>query len=96
MVMIYENINIKNVMYDSITMEVMPALVFRVLQGLISVVFTMVAIKYFSLTTNGVFNNMQPLIVVFFAYFLLHEKLRVYQVICLFLSFSAATMLVVD
>jgi len=72
------NKDIKYVMWDSINRDNVGGLVFRTVQGNISIFIQFMCVKYFALTTVGVTQNVSPLITVILAYFILSEKLAMY------------------
>lgn len=68
--------NLKRELFDSIGSDVVPSLIFRCLQGTLSVLITFTSIKYFDVSTVGVVCSLTPFFVCLLAYFVLGEKLR--------------------
>lgn len=63
-------------MFGSIDGAVVPSLVFRCLQGALSVFITFTCVKYFEVSTIGVVGSLTPMFVCCLAHFLLEERLK--------------------
>lgn len=88
------NKDIKYVMYDSINRDNVGALIFRTVQGNLSITIQFMCVKYFSLTTVGVTQNLAPLITVVLAYYILSEKLAFFQIAALIISFAGILIVI--
>jgi drug/metabolite transporter (DMT)-like permease len=67
--------SLKITFIDSIDKSNIASLVFRCLQGAISLFITFLSIKFFNVSTVGIVCSLTPLFVCLFAYFLLGERL---------------------
>jgi len=93
--LIWLNINLKTALIDNVDRSTVPSLVFRCLQGAISVTITFTCLKYLPVSTVGIVNRMQPAIVVFIAFFVLSERLKSFDILTLILATAGAVLIVV-
>lgn len=70
------NRNLKHVLIDCVDRSSLLSLVFRCLQGALSVFISFLCIKYFDVSTVGIVCSLTPLFVCFFAHFMLGERLK--------------------
>mmetsp|Transcript_15094 Transcript_15094/g.10571 ORF Transcript_15094/g.10571 Transcript_15094/m.10571 type:complete len:139 (+) Transcript_15094:281-697(+) len=77
-VLLYENLSLKRVAWDTVEPDQVQTLHFRVVQGLLSICMSAYTVKYFSLIVNGVFWNMTPMFVVIMSWIMLKETLKAY------------------
>ena len=96
MMIVKLNVNIKNVMYDSVTRDLCCPLALRTFQGILTWGINFMAIKYFQLTIVAIFENFVPLIAVILAYSILGEQLRHYKVVQLIIAFFGAGLLILS
>ena len=68
--------NLKHELYDCIDRSNLPSLVFRCMQGALSVLISFFCIKYFDVSTVGIVCSLTPLFVCLLAYFMLGERLK--------------------
>ena len=73
--------------------QLMPLAV-RLLQNFFSMYVNFTCLKYFSLTTVALVNNLSPLITAIFGVIFLHEKLAVAQVLTILVAFSCVLLMV--
>lgn len=76
--------NLKHDLVDNVDRKSLPSLVFRCVQGALSVFISFMCIKYFDVSTVGVVCALQPVIVCLLAYFMLGERLRRFDQLSLF------------
>jgi drug/metabolite transporter (DMT)-like permease len=67
--------NLKHELVDCVDRSSFPSLVFRCLQGALSVFISFMCIKYFDVSTVGIVCSLTPLFVCLLAYFMLGERL---------------------
>ena len=68
--------SLKTTLIDSVDRSNLASLVFRCLQGAISLFITFLSIKFFNVSTVGIVCSLTPLFVCLFAYFLRGERLQ--------------------
>ena len=81
--------------WDSIENRQQFFLIFqRCCQGFALKVMQFTAIKYYTLTTNSIFYNLDPFITLIFGAVLLNEKIKLMDVVLVAISFSAVVIIV--
>jgi drug/metabolite transporter (DMT)-like permease len=68
--------NLKKNLIDPIDSKTLPSLVFRCLQGALSVYISFMCIRYFDVSTVSIVISLAPIFVCLLAYFLLGERLK--------------------
>ena len=71
-----------------------PYLFLRSFSGLLGVVCYFFAIRHLNLADSAMLNKLSPFFVTLFAYLFLREKLHNYQIISLFIVFSASLLII--
>lgn len=69
------NVNLKNIMYDSIDPDSKWALAYKSVQATVSIMIQYNAMKYFAVSTTGVVCSLVPFIACILACLLLKERL---------------------
>lgn len=68
--------NLRHELVDCVDRSSLPSLVFRCLQGALSVFISFMCMKYFDVSTVGIVCSLTPLFVCLLAYFMLGERLK--------------------
>jgi len=90
---IYLNIKLKRALVN-VEPTLVWALVFRTIQGSVTVMIQFTCLKYLPVFTVGIVNRLQPVVVVLIAFFVLGERLKPFDIMTLLLATSAAIMIV--
>ena len=75
------NVNLKSAVWDGISRDSVGPLVFRVFQGIALNIIEFSVVKYIPMTMISIVYNMSPLITIIFAFLLLKEKVKTFEVI---------------
>ena len=79
------NVNLKSAVWDGISRDSVGPLIFRTIQGSCTNIINYSVTKYVPLTMISIVNNMSPLITVVFAFLILKEKIKLFEVIMIIL-----------
>jgi len=77
---------------DCVDRETFPSLMFRCLQGALSVFISFMCIKYFDVSTVGIVCSLTPLFVCLLAYFVLGERLKRFDLAALFFVVACVSL----
>jgi len=88
------NVNLKQVLIDSVDRECLPSLLFRCIQGAFSIFISFMSLKYFNVSTVGIVCSLTPLIVCVIASFLLNEQMKLRDGVTLAGVFVAVMLVV--
>ena len=86
--------NVKKTLYDPVNCRVLPSLIFRCLQGGISVYISFSSINYFNVSTVGIVCSLKPMIALFFGLAILGEPMTCKDVIALSAVFIAVFLVI--
>lgn len=96
LVLLFLNIKIKKITFDSLKGKPKGSLAFRCAQsGLVIILKTVLALNL-SLTLISIVSNLQPMFVVFIAYFVVKEKLRIFELCVMVLTCIALGVIIWD
>lgn len=87
------NVKTKDIMWDSIPKQQVPALATRIIQGIFNMYCAYLSIKYFPLVFVSLITNIAPLILAVFAYLIYKEKLSALDIVNLLVSFLGVAIL---
>lgn len=90
----YHGTNLKNLMYDTIEKEAIPALTSRMISGNIGIFIIIMSVKYFPLTTMAMIINCAPIVSTFLALPILGEKLTISKILTLFVAFGGISLMI--
>ena len=93
--MIELNIGLKKAVWDGINKTNVAPLIMRTCQGVISNLISTAVTKAIPLTIIGVVNNLAPVIVVIAAFFILKERLKVFEIVTIVLTICCVIVIVV-
>jgi drug/metabolite transporter (DMT)-like permease len=88
------NVNLKCIMVDNLPSESKKHMAMRVVTGCFGILTMNFVVKYFSLSTIAVINNLSPIVTMLLASAFLKERVSNHDIVCLFLSFLAVTMVI--
>jgi drug/metabolite transporter (DMT)-like permease len=71
------------------------SLIFRCVQGALSVFISFMCLKYFSVSIVGIVCSLTPLIVCFLAYYILGEKIKTFDLISLIAVFASVCIIMI-
>ena len=77
------NRNVKSTLYDPVDCKTLPSLIFRCLQGGISVYIAFSSIHFFNVSTVGVVCSLKPIIACIIGVSMLGESMNCKDVICM-------------
>ncbi len=89
------NLGLKKAVYDGINKTNVVPLIIRTTQGVLSNLINTAVTKFLPLTIIGVVSNLAPVIVVIAAFFLLKEKLKVFEIVIILLTVACVILVVV-
>ena len=95
MVLLLINRNFKNTLWDPVNCRVLPSLVFRCLQGGISVYISFSSVNYFNVSTVGIVCSLKPMIALFLGLAILGEPMGCKDVVALSAVFIAVLLVIV-
>ena len=84
--MVVVNFKLKKAVWDGISRDTVGPLIFRTIQGSCTNIINFSVTKYVPLTMISIVNNMSPLITVVFAFLILKEKIKTFEVIMIILT----------
>ena len=91
---VFLNVKLKHIMYDSIDPDSKYALAFKSCQTTVSIFIAYNAMKYFSVSTTGVVCSLVPLIACCLAALILKEKLTFYTIFSVVIVLSCVMMII--
>ena len=94
MVLTMINRNIKSVLYDPVTKSALPSIIFRCLQGGISVYISFSSINYFNVSTVGIVCSLKPIIACLLGVTVLGEHMGAKDVISMSAVFIAVFLVI--
>lgn len=94
MVLALINRNLKRTLWDPVDCKTLPSLIFRCLQGGISVYIAFSSINYFNVSTVGIVCSLKPIIACLFGVTLLGESMTCKDVICMSAVFIAVFLVI--
>ena len=94
MVLIMINRNIKSTLYDPVEIKTLPSLIFRCLQGGISVYISFSSINYFNVSTVGIVCSLKPIIACLMGVTMLGESMTLKDVVCMSAVFIAVFLVI--
>lgn len=94
MVLMMVNRNAKSVLYDPVDCKTLPSLIFRCLQGGISVYIAFSSINYFNVSTVGIVCSLKPIIACVFGVTMLGESMSCKDVVCMSAFFIAVFLVI--
>lgn len=94
MILLMVNRNAKKVLWDPVNCKVLPSIIFRCLQGGISVYISFSSINYFNVSTVGIVCSLKPMIALFFGLAILGEPMTCKDVIALSAVFVAVFLVI--
>lgn len=86
--------SLKRDLYSNVDSRCLPSLVFRCVQGALSVFISFMCIKYFEVSTVGITCALQPVIVCLLAYFVLGERMRRFDQLSLVLLVVCVSLVI--
>jgi len=92
---IYVNKNLKKAVWDDVDRKSAGPLIFRSIQGSATNIINYSVTKYLPLTIIAIVNNMGPMLTVILAYFILKERLRLFDVVMLVLTIGGVLLVVI-
>ena len=94
LVLLMVNRNVKKTLWDPVDCKTMPSLIFRCLQGGISVYISFSSINYFNVSTVGIVCSLKPIIACLFGITILGESLGCRDVVCMSAVFVAVFLVI--
>ena len=94
MVLMLVNRNAKATLWDPVDCKTLPSLIFRCLQGGISVYISFSSINYFNVSTVGIVCSLKPIIACLFGVTILGESMSCKDVICMSAVFIAVFLVI--
>lgn len=88
------NRNAKAVLIDPVDCKTLPSLIFRCLQGGISVYISFSSINYFNVSTVGIVCSLKPIIACVMGVTILGETMTVKDVVCMIAVFIAVFLVI--
>ena len=88
------NRNLKSTLWDPVDCKTMPSLIFRCLQGGISVYISFSSINYFNVSTVGIVCSLKPIIACLFGISILGERMGCRDVVCMSAVFIAVFLVI--
>ena len=86
---LYLNVSLKHVMVDSVLKEKRKALALRVFIQMFTISVNYTSLKYFTLTTVALFNNLGPLVTVILGCLFFGESITRGQMLMMIVAFGA-------
>ena len=94
MIMLMINRNAKSILIDPVTRQALPSIIFRCLQGGISVYISFSSINYFNVSTVGIVCSLKPIIACLLGVTVLGEHMSCKDVICMSAVFIAVFLVI--
>lgn len=94
MVLLMINRNAKQILWDPVDRRTLPSLIFRCLQGGISVYIAFSSINYFNVSTVGIVCSLKPIIACIFGVTILNEPMSCKDVVCMSAVFIAVFLVI--
>jgi len=94
MVLLMINRNMKATLYDPVDKKALPSLIFRCLQGGISVYISFSSINYFNVSTVGIVCSLKPIIACLMGVTILGESMTLKDVLCMSAVFIAVFLVI--
>ena len=94
MVLLLVNRNAKATLWDPLSCRTAPSLIFRCLQGGISVYISFSSINYFNVSTVGIVCSLKPILACLFGVTILGESMSCKDVICMSAVFIAVFLVI--
>lgn len=94
LVLLMINRNIKKTLWDPIELKTLPSLIFRCLQGGISVYISFSSINFFNVSTVGIVCSLKPIIACLLGVTMLGEKMSLKDVVCMSAVFIAVFLVI--
>merc|ERR1719361_1838939 len=94
MVLLMINRNMKATLYDPVDKKALSSLIFRCLQGGISVYISFSSINYFNVSTVGIVCSLKPIIACLFGITILGERMGFRDVVCMSAVFIAVFLVI--
>ena len=94
LILLMINRNVKATLWDPVTCRALPSLIFRCLQGGISVYIAFSSINYFNVSTVGIVCSLKPIIACLFGVSILGESMTWKDVICMGAVFVAVFLVI--
>lgn len=94
MVLLMINRNLKKTLWDPVDRRTMPSLIFRCLQGGISVYISFSSINFFNVSTVGIVCSLKPIIACLLGVTMLGEKMSLKDVVCMSAVFIAVFLVI--
>ena len=94
MVLLMINRNAKAVLIDPIDRKTIPSLIFRCLQGGLSVYISFSSINYFNVSTVGIVCSLKPIIACVMGVTILGESMATKDVVCMTAVFIAVFLVI--
>ena len=93
LIIIYVNKGLKDAMWDSLGPGSLKLIMIRHMVELILRASLYYSVKYFTLTTFAVFNNLAPILTLLLAFCILNEKVTRYDYVNIILGFGAVSLI---
>ena len=94
LILLMVNRNVKATLWDPVTCRALPSLIFRCLQGGISVYIAFSSINFFNVSTVGIVCSLKPIIACLFGVSILGESMTWKDVICMGAVFIAVFLVI--
>ncbi len=88
------NRNFKKIMIDSVTPDIRFQLIYRTIQANLTLLFLNHAVKYLPLVEVALIVNLMPIFTAIFGYYWLNERLTIFEIVVLAISFAGVTVLI--
>lgn len=88
------NKDFKSITYDSVPFSTVPSLAFRSFALVTTFYFMQAALMALPLVEVALVLNTVPFLTAILAYFILGDRLRVFEIICLIISFCGVVILI--
>lgn len=92
--LLWVNVNLKSMLYDQVERSNFWSLVFRCIQGGLSVQIGFLSVKFFDVSTVGLVCSLTPVLVCFLAWLLLGETLKMFDLIALGIVVMAVSLVI--
>ena len=89
------NLETKKHIWDSVNKKIAWALIGRTIFGVLTVGLQMTALKQLPLILTSMSQNTVPMITGVLGFFLLKERLSIFEISCLLLSFAGVSIMVI-
>jgi drug/metabolite transporter (DMT)-like permease len=92
--LLWVNVNLKSLLYDQVERSNFWSLVFRCVQGGLSVQIGFLSVKFFDVSTVGLVCSLTPVLVCFLAWLLLGETIKMFDLVALGIVITAVSLVI--